>query len=76
MALRREPTLTLCDPGPGCCAWRARTGKFGSMVKNATSFLEPLQQIISRSRKPVHLKISPPSLERLFLELTGRELRD
>jgi hypothetical protein len=35
-----------------------------------------LHQIISRSRQPVHLKISPPSLERLFLELTGRELRD
>jgi ABC-2 type transport system ATP-binding protein len=45
-------------------------------VRNAANFLQPLQEITSRSRQPVHLKISPPSLERLFLELTGRELRD
>jgi ABC-2 type transport system ATP-binding protein len=45
-------------------------------VKNAARFLEPLQHIIRRSRRPVHLKILPPSLEQLFLQLTGKELRD
>jgi len=45
-------------------------------VKNATHLLEPLQKIISRSRQPVHLKITPISLEHLFLQLTGSELRD
>ncbi len=45
-------------------------------VRSATSLLEPLQKIISRSRQPVHLKIAPLSLEHLFLRLTGTELRD
>jgi ABC-2 type transport system ATP-binding protein len=61
---------------PGLLRMESIDGQVRMQVKNAASFLEPLQQIINRSRKPVHLKISPPSLERLFLELTGRELRD
>ena len=51
-------------------------GKLRMHVKNAASFLEPLQQMFNRSGDRVHLKISPPSLERLFLELTGKEVRD
>jgi ABC-2 type transport system ATP-binding protein len=61
---------------PGLLRLESADGLVRMQVKNAASFLEPLQQIINRSRKPIHLKISPPSLERLFLELTGRELRD
>ena len=61
---------------PGLLRLESTEGQVRIHVKNAASFLEPLQQIINRSRKPLHLKISPPSLERLFLELTGRELRD
>ena len=45
-------------------------------VKNAAHFLEPLQKIIRRSKQTVHLKITPISLEHLFLQLTGSELRD
>ena len=45
-------------------------------VKRATDFLWPLQKIISRSGQHVRLKIAPLSLEHLFLDLTGRELRD
>ena len=45
-------------------------------VKNAAHLLEPLQKIIRRSKQPVHLKITPISLEHLFLQLTGSELRD
>ena len=61
---------------PGVSRLEGAGGQIRIHVKNAASLLEPLHQIISRSRHPVHLKISPPSLERLFLELTGRELRD
>jgi ABC-2 type transport system ATP-binding protein len=45
-------------------------------VRNAAHLLEPLQKIISRSRQPVYLKITPISLEHLFLRLTGSELCD
>jgi ABC-2 type transport system ATP-binding protein len=41
-------------------------------VKRAVEFLEPLQKIISRD-KSVRLRITPVSLENLFLHLTGRE---
>jgi ABC-2 type transport system ATP-binding protein len=61
---------------PGLLRLEIGDGQVRIHVRNAASFLEPLQEIINRSRQPVHLKISPPSLERLFLELTGRELRD
>jgi ABC-2 type transport system ATP-binding protein len=45
-------------------------------VKHATDFLWPLQRIISRSGRNVRLKIAPLSLENLFLDLTGRQVRD
>jgi ABC-2 type transport system ATP-binding protein len=61
---------------PGLVRIENANGQVRLYVKTATAFLEPLQQIINRSSQPVHLKISPPSLERLFLELTGKELRD
>ncbi len=61
---------------PGLLRLEIADGQVRIHVQNAASFLELLQQIINRSRQPLHLKISPPSLERLFLELTGKELRD
>ena len=61
---------------PGLLRVEAGDGQVRIHVRNAASFLQPLQEIISRLPQPVHLKISPPSLERLFLELTGRELRN
>jgi ABC-2 type transport system ATP-binding protein len=51
-------------------------GVMRMFVKNATHLLEPLQKIISRTKQPVHLKITPISLEQLFLRLTGSEFRD
>jgi len=45
-------------------------------VKRAADFLWPLQKIISRCDQNVRLKIAPLSLENLFLQMTGRELRD
>jgi linearmycin/streptolysin S transport system ATP-binding protein len=46
------------------------------LVRNATALLGPLQKIISRSERPVRLKIAPVSLEHVFLQLTGREFRE
>lgn len=45
-------------------------------VRNASHFLKPLEQMISRSRKPVHVKIARKSLGDLFLDLTGEEMGD
>jgi ABC-2 type transport system ATP-binding protein len=45
-------------------------------VKRATDFLLPLQRIISRSGQNVRLKITPLSLENLFLHLTGKVLSE
>jgi ABC-2 type transport system ATP-binding protein len=58
------------------CRVERTDGLIRLFVKNATYLLEPLQKIISRSRQTVHLKIAPISLEHLFLQLTGSELRD
>ncbi len=51
-----------------------RDGMVRLHVKRATDFLLPLQKIISRSNQNVRLKISPLSLEDLFLHLTGKAL--
>jgi ABC-2 type transport system ATP-binding protein len=41
-------------------------------VNRAADYLDPLQKIISRERS-AHLKITPVTLENLFLHLTGRK---
>jgi ABC-2 type transport system ATP-binding protein len=70
-----ETDLAAMQVGLVCRVDRTN-GVIRLFVKNATHLLEPLQKIISRSRQPVHLKITPISLEHLFLQLTGSELRD
>jgi ABC-2 type transport system ATP-binding protein len=71
-----ETDLTGIRSRAGVLSVERSSGLLRLHVRNAARLLEPLQQIISRSRKPVHLKILPPSLEQLFLQLTGKELRD
>lgn len=44
-------------------------------VRNAESFLAPLQKLISSSKQPVRVTISPPSLEQVFLRLTSEGSR-
>jgi hypothetical protein len=44
-------------------------------VKNATHVLAALQHAIGRA-DGVHIEITPLSLETLFLQLTGKQLRD
>ena len=71
---KRSPFRGDADPSE---LEEARTdGVMRLFVKNATHLLEPLQKIISRSRQPVHSKITPISLEHPFLHLTGSELRE
>jgi ABC-2 type transport system ATP-binding protein len=45
-------------------------------VSNATRALGPLNQLIGRYADQVSVEITPLSLEALFLQLTGKELRD
>jgi ABC-2 type transport system ATP-binding protein len=68
--------LTAVQAVGGVCRVECTDGVMRMFVKNATHLLEPLQKIISRSKQPVHLKITPISLEQLFLRLTGSEFRD
>ncbi|MDB5107986.1 MAG: ABC-type multidrug transport system, ATPase component [Candidatus Binatus sp.] len=61
---------------PGVSRIERGGGMVRLYVKRATDFLWPLQKIISRCDQNVRLKITPLSLENLFLHLTGMELRD
>lgn len=45
-------------------------------VNRATGILSLLHQAIGRYEDQVTVQISPPSLETLFLQLTGKDLRD
>jgi len=45
-------------------------------VKRAADFLLPLQKIVSRPNQGVRLKMTPISLEDLFLHMTGKELSE
>jgi ABC-2 type transport system ATP-binding protein len=60
----------------GACRIESSNGVTRLFVRNAAQFLAPLQQTISRSTGPVHVKMGPLSLEHLFLYLTGKELHD
>jgi ABC-2 type transport system ATP-binding protein len=66
----------LLQAAGGACRIESSNGVTRLFVRNAAQFLAPLQQIISRSTGPVHVKMGPLSLEHLFLYLTGKELHD
>ena len=62
---------------PEVCRIERQDGLTRIFVRSAIGVLGPLQQTISRYREDrVTLEIAPLSLENLFLELTGKELRD
>jgi ABC-2 type transport system ATP-binding protein len=65
--------LTSVQAAGGISSIERTDGVLRLFVKNATHLLEPLHKIIGRSKQPVHLKITPISLEHLFLRLTGSE---
>jgi linearmycin/streptolysin S transport system ATP-binding protein len=60
---------------PGVCRIEMREDGIRLFVNSAARVLVPLQQAIGRA-DDVHLEITPLSLEKLFLQLTGKELRD
>jgi ABC-2 type transport system ATP-binding protein len=74
--LPRGVDVTAIQTADGVRRIERSDGVIRLFVTNAARLLGPLQKIINRSGQPVHLKIAPRSLEQLFLELTGRELRD
>jgi len=68
--------LTPMRGAAAVCRIESKDGVTRLFVSSAADLLEPLQKIIDRSKQPVHLKITPVSLEDLFLRLTGKELHD
>lgn len=61
---------------PGVCRVEAHPGGVRLFVNRAVRVLAPLSQFLSRYGDGVTVEIAPLSLENLFLQLTGKELRD
>ncbi len=60
----------------GVCRMETRDGVTRLFVNKATRLLAPLHQIIGAHAEHVSVQIAPVSLGTLFLQLTGKELRD
>ena len=67
--------LTRLRNAPGVGRVEVRDHGIRLFVKNAAHVLAPIQQVIGAD-DGVHVEITPLSLEKLFLQLTGKELRD
>ncbi len=61
---------------PGVSRLDERDGAIRLFVANAALVLGGLSRVIGRFAADVAVEIAPPSLEHLFLQLTGHELRD
>ncbi len=61
---------------PGVCRVEHHDGATHLYVNDAASLLAPLQQAIGRYGSAGSLQIAPLRLDKLFLQLTGKELRD
>lgn len=61
---------------PGVCRIEVHTGDVRLFVSHAARVLGPLSQFLDRYGDGVAVEIAPLSLENLFLQLTGKELRD
>jgi len=61
---------------PGVCRVEQHDGALQLYVTDAISLLGPLQQAIHRYGSAVSLQIAPLRLDKLFLQLTGKDLRD
>jgi ABC-2 type transport system ATP-binding protein len=68
--------LSRLQSAPGLCRLESHDGVTRLFVSNGTSILSPLHQVLSRYPSGVSVQISPLSLDKLFLQLTGKELRD
>jgi len=58
------------------CRIETQDGITRLFVTSAARVLAPLHQAIGRFPERVYVEIAPLSLENLFLQLTGKELRD
>jgi ABC-2 type transport system ATP-binding protein len=67
--------LSRLNGAPGVCRIEQRDDVTRVFVTSATRALAPLHQAIGRYEH-VAIEIAPLSLETLFLQLTGKELRD
>jgi hypothetical protein len=65
--LGAHPAVMRVDPDGDTCRL---------FVTRATLLLEPLQRLIGTAAESVSVQIEPMSLANLFLQLTGKELRD
>lgn len=61
---------------PGVCRAEAAEGVLRLFVTSAAQMLGPLSQLIGRLPAGAAVQIAPMSLQTLFLQLTGKELRD
>jgi ABC-2 type transport system ATP-binding protein len=68
--------LSRLQSTPGVCRMEVEESVTRLFVSNAAAVLAPLQQALSRYPEHVMVQITPLSLENLFLQLTGKELRD
>jgi len=67
--------LSRLQGAPGVCRIELRDGGLRIFVTSAVRVLAALHQVIGRF-DGVHVEIAPLSLETLFLQLTGKQLRD
>jgi ABC-2 type transport system ATP-binding protein len=68
--------LSRLQGAPGVCRVEPQAGGVRLFVTSAARVLAPLHQLIGRHPDGVSVEIAPLSLENLFLQLTGKELRD
>jgi linearmycin/streptolysin S transport system ATP-binding protein len=68
--------LSRLQSASGVCRVESQNGVTRVFVTSAARALAPLNQAISRYADDVSVEITPLSLEALFLQLTGKELRD
>jgi ABC-2 type transport system ATP-binding protein len=68
--------LSRLQNAAGVCRVETHDGVTRVFVTSSARALAPLHQAISRYADQVSVEITPLSLEALFLQLTGKELRD
>ena len=71
-----QADISRLHAAPGVCRFEQHDGVTRLFVSSASAVLGPLHQALSRFPDHVSVQITPLSLENLFLQLTGKELRD
>lgn len=74
--LRPGTDIAPLNAARGVCRIERAEGVMRLFVTSAVRVLGPLQRLVSRVPHRVQVKITPLSLEQVFLQLTGTELRE